>query len=301
MDLTLLLTKRCNWNCSYCGKPAHFNRKEDDLNKLKDTLEEYVPLLIKSFNNIQNINISGGEPGLVPVDIMKFITDLAEKTVPIYDMSRVNIVFYTNGTALEVMNKIPWSSYKNIRPSYVWHPIPEIDNKAIAPLNPFGPYTGFPVIIVTNKNLKHLDKFLINNPELRPEVYTFNPVYNGPDLSLSLDEHKKLVSIMVDNITSVRMMSYFMEKHFIKSMENNTLGSIKKECFMDPKIAIDFQEKLIYHCCGFYETAVNTAKPLNKENIKLLRKGKLFNNDSICNFCFNPTYLYRSEVSVWPT
>jgi organic radical activating enzyme len=152
LDYELIITYKCNWNCSYCCVDTH-NRPE--------------PInIFENINKIPNgsmITISGGEPGLLQKNkIIEILDKLLEK--------KCDIGINTNGLFLEKYPDLIEKYFTNIN----YHVSPELDiNDDIVKLE-----TSFKInylLIVTDINFKNLDNYLAKYPDI---IFTIIPASN---------------------------------------------------------------------------------------------------------------------------
>jgi organic radical activating enzyme len=84
--MSLFLTELCNKNCYYCDIPYIDNPKDTN----KDLLFKFLPI-IENNGSFEGYTITGGEPGLVSIDVLDFIFNTI-------DPKRHRIKVNTNGT-----------------------------------------------------------------------------------------------------------------------------------------------------------------------------------------------------------
>ncbi|HOK40703.1 MAG TPA: radical SAM protein [bacterium] len=104
MPAFLLLTDKCNLNCSYC-----FNNSYPIKNKKKINSFDWIKILnILAKNKINEIILSGGEPLLLGDDLIKIISE-ANKL-------NINSLLLTNGNLLEekILQELKKAGLKNL-------------------------------------------------------------------------------------------------------------------------------------------------------------------------------------------
>ena len=156
MDIELVITWICNWDCEYCAVDTHNQKKfnlQDKLDKVPDN---------------SNVTLSGGEPGALPraeiIEIIKFLKDRG-----------CTLSLNTNGTFIR---KYPMllNEFNKI----LYHCTEDLDADDIILK---GSYEYF--IVVTDNNFHKLGSFLEANEGMLFNIAgASNPVgLNNPILS----------------------------------------------------------------------------------------------------------------------
>lgn len=142
INYCLMLTFKCNWFCDFCATDTH-TKPEVTFKDIKNKL-----------NIVQNnseVSISGGEPGLISKDRMKYIISELKKKNAIININ-------TNGTFFK-----NFSEYHNDIDSYFYHCSEKLDNKV--EMLPFDNIDY--MIVVTNDTFPNLEKFLKINEHIK--------------------------------------------------------------------------------------------------------------------------------------
>ncbi len=136
-ELEIVLTYKCNWNCSYCCVDTH-NQKDID----QEILFKKIDTILSEYKDY-NITLSGGEVGLLDKSIILYIID---------KLKFFNLSLNTNGLFLEKYPELI-SKFNNI----LYHCSPELDDRNVL-LNL--PNHIQYMIVITDNNITNLELFL---------------------------------------------------------------------------------------------------------------------------------------------
>ena len=145
----LTTTWECNWDCPYCIVDTH-SQKQITIEQIKQKLKLIKP---KS-----TVSLSGGEPGMLKEDNLKFIIDELLK-------KECEITVNTNGLFFKKYHKFD----KYIQ-SYLYHCTENIDNDIIIPEKIDLNKIDF-MIVVTDNNMTNLKSFLEKYKDLNIKVF----------------------------------------------------------------------------------------------------------------------------------
>lgn len=192
-EIEIIVTYKCNWNCSYCCVDTH-NQK--DVTELE--LEEKINKISNNYNDY-NVTLSGGEVGLLSKEKILLILDKLKHTK--------SVSLNTNGTFLKKYPELI-SRFDTI----LYHASPEldiddevlrIDSKNIEYL-----------LIVTDQILHKLEPFLDKNDDIIFNVVGASnpPGINNPILS---EKNKRyLMSKLFRKISKDSVKRLIIEKKF---------------------------------------------------------------------------------------
>jgi len=185
MDIELVITWICNWNCEYCAVDTH---NQEPFN-LQDKLDK-IP-------NGSNVTLSGGEPGALPRekvwDIIHYLEDKG-----------CSLSLNTNGTFIR--------KYSDLLPKFkkiLYHCTEnlDVDDKIL-----IGPYDYF--VVVTDNNYNKLEAFLKANPNITFNIAgASNPIgMNNP--TLSQDNKYDMLKRFSNRMTRESKLRAITEKDF---------------------------------------------------------------------------------------
>lgn len=161
----LSVTYQCNWDCNYCCADTH-NRKEPSRDFLDFRLNEIEPE--------SDVSITGGEPGLIPDELMSHIFDSLEA-------KNCRITVNTNGLFFKKHAKyIPRVA------EFLYHCTLTFKNKVWLPEGWEKLNIDF-MCVVADDTVDRLKSFLEKNKHLKIAVYSADRhIVNGkPGVSLS--------------------------------------------------------------------------------------------------------------------
>jgi organic radical activating enzyme len=82
-SFSFILTEKCNWNCPYC----YFSKLEYPKEPMMLRYQKHLPYIKKIIDKlgdlVVNIDIQGGEVGLVPEDIMEYFFETIDRPIAV--------------------------------------------------------------------------------------------------------------------------------------------------------------------------------------------------------------------------
>jgi organic radical activating enzyme len=200
-EIELIVTYKCNWDCDFCAVDTH-KRKPLSFQEIKEKLK-----LIKYNYSNWNITISGGEPGLLKENEIKYILDFLK---PISNSISLN----TNGLFLEKYLKFAGyfdtvlyhcSEKLNTEPNY--HIVNEWQKRGVE--------VNY-MIVIDDKNFKNFDYFMSFNEHIPINVVAATKADGGLDSILSNKNRWKLLTSVkkYKNITKESLKRLIKEKDF---------------------------------------------------------------------------------------
>lgn len=185
MDIELVITWICNWNCEYCAVDTHNQEVFDLQDKLKEIPEG------------SHVTLSGGEPGAlsreVIWDTIKYLKD-----------KNCSLSLNTNGTFIR--------KYSDLLPSFkkiLYHCSEDLD---VSDKILIGDYDYF--LVVTDNNYHKLEEFLKANPNIIFNIAgASNPIgMNNP--TLSQDNKYDMLKRFSHQMTKESKLRAITEKDF---------------------------------------------------------------------------------------
>jgi organic radical activating enzyme len=201
IEIELIITYKCNWDCDFCAVDTH-NRKP----LLFDEIKEKLKLIRYNYPNY-NITISGGEPGLLPENQIKYILDDLKE----YSKS---ISINTNGLFLEKYLK-----YAKYFDYVLYHCSEKLDTKPNYYIVNKWEKQGVEIdymIVVDDINFKNYDYFMEHNKHIPINVVAATKADGGLDSILSNKNRWKLLTSYkkYKNITTESLKRLTKEKDF---------------------------------------------------------------------------------------
>lgn len=270
--LQLLVTKKCNQNCSYCGIPGTSIYK--DINPEVDI--DFLKYVIDCHDSYLMIEICGGEPGL--------ISNIDEVFKTIYNSEKVKrIQVMSNGLirkrGVDWLNKVD---------RYCEHLILDIVGKEMikhySDLE-FDYQKNFIYVIVTSeittRSILENWKFWKEHDICKSPNFWFKIM---ADKVNSIYDFKEELFDLFKKISPVYDISF--EKETIIDMINNEERIFERKlCAKNPpNILVDFETKELAHC-GCFPTVCKRF-PFNKEVVKSNMKCELFELEDCCKTCY---------------
>ena len=261
-SVQVIPSTRCNKKCIYCDIP--------NIEQKTCTFEEFkYGLKLANMIDTKYINLSGGEPGLLPQHYIDYLIDN-------YCSKRL-ITLSTNG---EILPKI--EGRLNAFARILYHIFPEEVSVIKRPIE----YSALIyTILMHSHNIDQVIEFLKNNKHIKFLViqYFAKELLDNDDLKIETISKLKEIASM-DNVT---LETKLMIERTIKFYFND----IKKYNFMRDSCAsislypvLDLINKKILKCCVSYSNSGGIE--LNEENIKSLDKMRFESKESICENCF---------------
>jgi len=139
-NYSITISYKCNWNCKYCIVDTH-NRKEPDFEIIKEKIESIVP---GSF-----VSITGGEPGLVSSDKLRYVFNKLK-------LKKCFIHVITNGEFFKLKEFI------NDVDQFAWHCTENLEDKLILPDIPYNKIEF--MLVVTNESYNRLENYIGKYP-----------------------------------------------------------------------------------------------------------------------------------------
>lgn len=147
-EYELVLTYKCNWNCSYCAVDTH-NQKELSLDEVKQKIQK--------IENDSNVTLSGGELGTMRKENLLEIIELLEA-------KNCNLAINTNGLFLRVHRDLMH------RFEYIlYHCSEDLKEIALLPDEFDSSYTQY-MIVVDDLNFPNLESFLQKYPNIKFDI-----------------------------------------------------------------------------------------------------------------------------------
>jgi molybdenum cofactor biosynthesis enzyme MoaA len=201
-EIELLVTFKCNWNCDFCCVDTH-NKKPISFEEIKEKLK----LIRYNYPN-SNITLSGGEPGLLSEETLKYILENLE-----YKTLSVN----TNGVFLEKYLK-----YAKYFDYVLYHCSEDLTQNPKYDIVEKWKKEGVKVhymIVIDDKNFKNFDDFMKRNQNIPINVVPATKADNGLDSILSNKNRWKLLTSVkkYKNITKESL------KELIKPKDNSEI------------------------------------------------------------------------------
>jgi len=271
--IELLLTKECNYNCSYCttNKPST-GQIEVDL--------KYLKYVLDCLPDETGVELSGGEIGLINNidDVFKIV----------YDHPKIkHIIALSNG--LVRVKGIDWIN----KIEYWEHLIYKIVDKEIIKFYPLEIKEEYKNIVITTESTTNS---LIKNWDYFEGLEMFKPHF-----FYKLMNHKSDNSInnYIDNL--FKLFTRLGNKYFISMLLTtklkNYLNYERDTCIrFSPNPFVDFTTKELGHC------AININQSskwdFNKENLNKLINGEFYQPFEYCRTCHSFDYgLNRNELN----
>jgi hypothetical protein len=274
MQISLRLGEVCNKNCSYCDYNEIRKVRKIDRYLFKSNL----PMVFEILNNIDNLNLSitGGETGLIPLDILTEVFDSTNKLISVP----------TNGLFIEKQYHIKFKDRINI---IYYHCVDEITNTVIVDPIMFDNVEYF--ILVHKDNLKYLDSFLKNNPNL---LFTIKLIEQRGEKQLPLLEQLDLYELLhiLEKHTNYKYNIVEYLHWYCNVISTNRIESIRYKCSTHCYIPqIDFVYNCIRKCYKSYTdfptVSLTRENVINSINVNVPEFSRF---DTICYDC---TYLYQ--------
>jgi MoaA/NifB/PqqE/SkfB family radical SAM enzyme len=279
-SVQIIPSTRCNKNCVYC-----------DIPKIKQrtcTFEEFkYGMKLANMVDSTFINLSGGEPGLLPQRYIDYLIDN-------YCSNR-RITLSTNG---EILPKIEGKldSFSRI----LYHIFPEEISEIE---NPIQCRSLIYTIVMHRHNIDQVIEFLKNNKHINFLViqYSAKELLKNDDLKIETINKLKEISLM-DNVTEeTRFMIDKTIKFYFNNREKyNFIRDYCSSIVLYP--VLDLVNKRILKCCVSYTNSGGVE--LTEQNIKQLDKIKFKSTDPICENCLQFLcsdyfwYLFRRMVDL---
>lgn len=145
-DYCILLTRKCNWNCSYCAVDTNNP-------KYKETTRESIEYMLNNIpENITEVSLAGGEPGLASKEIVEYAVMSLVK-------QKKKIFVLTNGEWFKRYSYL--NKYISL---FSWHIMEDIvPIKVDIPSKLDIDKTEF-IVVATDKNIDKLDECMTLNP-----------------------------------------------------------------------------------------------------------------------------------------
>lgn len=266
--LGILLTRICNQNCYYCNNYVNGNISETDI--------DYLIWVLKCFNNsgVENlyIELSGGEPGLIPN-----LYDVVENINSLSFVKKIDIL--SNGYVRKIIPDI----FVDFNITGIEHTAYSIDKKTIKYF--YDDITYFNDKYLNNKHLLILDDLtitsLIENFDYFKKLGLFDIQHRIvlkiltpklQDLSNELIAKYKMFYAMLyaNRIIGSKLLA--MDCNYIERIEDE---SVKEACARVTSTQyIDLDNKVIGQCSMNVEKCNHAS--ITVENIQKLVRAKLF-------------------------
>ena len=211
-ELTFLLTRQCNWKCSYCSirEVKKGCDEEELLRGFKSTLQLY-----RREDHLV-VNLSGGEPGMLSrKTVYKLLIAIATT------VNSVHLNIFTNGTGFWIED-ILQRNVRKLRPvihsyKFIWHCVPDL---AVAKRRIHIPrkLRGKVLLsaVVTKKNLEYLDEFLSKNKGLYIFFATHNHFNQQHSLGLSRVDIEHFLALLKQHYGSFALRSMEIPSFILK-------------------------------------------------------------------------------------
>jgi len=269
-NICIILTQKCNWDCDYCDRPNLKERKEPDMN----TLKKFFPRLIEKYNDTP-VYISGGEPGLINYDILKYVFNFNKKLSVC-----TNGLFITKGYFKEFYDKIEQVLLQVRLDKGIEV---DIDDPKLVYL-----------FVLHHENISKIKDFIEKNGKDKKWIFPFYQPKNMLDESrfqLTKNDYiiaLNLVQYSINPIEFKRIIKRIQEYDNYERQEQ-----YRKDCrkyFLFPMF--DFSSNKIIFCKQ--SATFGSFVELNEENFYKLETNTLHFNlepDSVCSKCFEaPDY-----------
>ena len=190
-ELEVVVTYKCNWNCSYCCVDTH-NQPNVKLSELKEKLDK-----IKRDYKGWNITLSGGEVGMM---------SYSEITMILEELKDFNLSLNTNGLFLKKYPELI-ENFSDI----LYHASPEMADRNVM-LNL--PDNVQYMIVISDENLKNLKDFLEYYKDI---IFHLVPASNPEGIHkpiLSKQNKFKILKQFRQNATLESQLRLISEKKF---------------------------------------------------------------------------------------
>lgn len=250
----LLLTRKCNFACSYCNTYTSVTDEEVEVDRflLSWVLERL---------SVQCIEYSGGEPGLVK-DFPSILS--------IHPPSHQTI--YSNGL---VRMKYGCDIKENV--DYFEHVTFNEKGNAVFPLDKhWFDRSGRYLVVVLTKDILDCPEIIAPFQDYKVWFKPLTPKVEQTDLSGAI---KFLVACLRSANTNITTKSFAL-KELKRLASKDTINHCSS---MTPHLYIDMENKYIGQCC--VDTERCEKAELNEENLKLALDQRLFHHSPLCNDC----------------
>ena len=256
---SVYITHECNWHCSYCHNAnEHYDYNIDQIMYNINMIKPYL-------DRAEVLCLTGGEPGLVPEDILRYVLN----------STNTKWTICTNGTFIK--NNYHKLFEKNIKKIY-YHAIKDLAESA-----QFIKYDIPNIVyyvIINNDNIQYLKKFIQTNQDI-----IIAPKVEHPRVKKDIDIENiiQLYDIINEysNICPDR-------KHQIAEIIHNYQSASNNICRLYNKnYGFDLIKNKIYRCCLTDKDIASI--PLNKDNVNYIfnsRDNNIFGiKDDFCDRC----------------
>lgn len=278
-DISIVLNENCNLKCLYCNAKSTYSPITKLSTNVIESIYKYIPYMyekVLSSNKDYNMNLVGGEPGLLPDDILDLILNYK-----IDDLM-------TNGTILKRdqfiknihnINLVTYHIAPDIKPDMF---ITKVEGANVAYL-----------VVAHRLNISILKPFLEFNPHIEFEVVINNATYfdniNHLRTMLKFEDLVKINQIIQDikNVTPI-------SKERILRMVNNQVDNTTQEilevktlCHHKKHILFTFPSNAIMPCKTCYKGFLS-FNSINKETIDIsidCKKEDIVDFDKHCGNC----------------
>lgn len=272
VNICIILTQKCNWDCAYCDRPSIEHRKEPD----KKIVEKFYPRLLEKYND-SLVYISGGEPGLINYEILKYVFSFDKKL-----SICTNGLFITKGYFKEFYEKIE-QVILQVRLDKGLEI--DIDDPKL-----------FYLFVIHHENVSKIKDFIVdNNAEDKKWIFPFYQPKNiseGSDNRFQLTKNdyiiflKDLVKYSTNPFDFKRIVKRIQE--FDKPKNLQQYREMCREQFLFPMF--DFSANKIIFCKQ--SATFGSFVELNEENFYKLEKNLLHlkvKPNIVCEKCFEAT------------
>lgn len=205
---------KCNWNCDYCCVKTHTKKPKDD----SEIIKNFLLYNIKD----SDITISGGEPSYASNELIQYLIDYSKENNCILNLNTNGRFFKYKPEFVKYFKEINYHCSEDLKPEKI--------KEYLVPNNVKVNY----LIIVTDNNLKRLQKFIdVNYEFLQVNKLLIIPASNpygvdGPILSLS--NYKKLFTSFKNYMTDESKLRFITNnKSFDKSKITYITSFIRNE------------------------------------------------------------------------
>lgn len=181
-SFSFILTEKCNWNCPYCYFTGLEYPKEPNLDRYKEHLPYIKKIIDKLGDLVVNIDIQGGEVGLIPVEILEYFFQTIKKPIVV----STNGMFMENG----------YHENPKIKPyiaNIMYHVTEHFDRPPQFNIGSMG---------IVHDDMNTMIKYIKNNPNIMFDYIEFEFDINEPrkmDMDMYYELFEKLDPL--DNVT----------------------------------------------------------------------------------------------------
>jgi hypothetical protein len=241
MNYSFILTEKCNWNCEYCVFPNLDKPKETNEQILRKHLP-YIKRIINEDDDIEYIDIQGGEIGLLPEFILEiFLNNLQRK-----------VIVCTNGLFMEKEMHLN----EHIRP-YIqllqWHVCAEPNIQKIKDYHDELPISRG----IVHNNINEIQRFVQNNNHI---------YFNYIDLEFDITEKRKADSKTYQNL--------YKAIEFLPNVDKDNLIRIKDRFKEDSELrefCYKFNKTVVINLANedicLCQREIKSRIPLNENNL----------------------------------